>query len=106
MSSKLTTKTSGLIVEHRWKNSSNLLHRVDGPAYEMWNNGVLEHQSWYLSGVLHREDGPAITHVSTQAKDGRDGIDRMWFVNGHMISQRKFEKLYPTHNQQPLTYEL
>jgi len=52
-------------------NSSQELHREDGPARE-WASGTKE---WYLNGKKHREDGPA--RISSNGS-------KEWWLNGKL----------------------
>lgn len=54
-----------------YKNLSNQLHRVDGPA-AIYKHG----KYWYFNGVLHRPDGPAI-----ELSCGK----KLWFINGKRL---------------------
>jgi len=57
-----------------WRNGSDQLHRIDGPAVE-YNSGT---KYWYVNGQLHRIDGPAI--------EWSDGT-KSWYVNGKRIEE-------------------
>ena len=52
----------------------NDLHRLDGPASVVFNNGMVESESWYLRGLLHRDDGAA----------------QIYYRNGEIIQQRYY----------------
>ena len=49
-----------------------ILHREDGPAYEVPFN----YKEWWLNGKIHRLDGPAVEHAI--------GNNR-WYVDGIFI---------------------
>ena len=52
-----------------FKEGTNILHRVDGPAFI----GVHGDQCWYLEGLRHRDGGPAVIRV-----DGEE----TWYQHG------------------------
>ena len=60
-----------------YRNKSNQLHRLDGPALE-YSNGD---KKWYIDGKRHRLDGPAI-----EFSDGT----KSWFVEGKQYSETEF----------------
>jgi hypothetical protein len=55
----------------RWRNESNKLDRLNGPAVEWVDGDKVE--EWYQNGKRHRLDGPAVTF-----KNG----EKQWWVNG------------------------
>ena len=87
-----------------YRNKSNQLHRLDGPALE-YSNGD---KFWFLYGKRHRTDGPAIER-SNGAKfwlienkyhrtDGpaveySDGT-KEWYVEGNNYSETDFNNLF------------
>ena len=45
---------------------NNKIHKEDGPAKEVWQDGKLHKSSYYVDGKLHRENGPAIEWADGQ----------------------------------------
>jgi hypothetical protein len=43
-----------------WRDSTDVLHRDDGPAI-IYING---HKEWWQHGKRHRDDGPAVVYAS------------------------------------------
>ena len=58
---------------------NGLLHRLDGPAFELANGD----KEWYQNGKLHRLDGPAIEYA--------DG-NKEWYIEGVGITQAEHAK--------------
>jgi hypothetical protein len=58
------------------------LHREDGPAIE-YSSGS---KQWYRNGKKHRIDGPACEYCNG---------DKFWYLNGKLLSEQKFNQLYP-----------
>jgi len=91
----------------RWyKEGTNILHRIDGPATEYANGDKF----WYQNGKLHRIDGPAKEYAGGDKvwyqNDQLHRLDgpaceyangtKFWFYQGDYIkcsSQEKFEKI-------------
>lgn len=71
-------------------NEANLLHRLDGPAYEDCEIGQF---CWYINSQRHREDGPAVIY--------RDGY-QAWYRNG--LRHREDGPAIITHNQREYWY--
>ena len=84
-----------------WLNSSGLLHREDGPAFEHSDGS----KSWFLNGELHREDGPAVEYSDGykawylngkyHREDGpviewADG-SKHWYLNGDKLTEEEFK---------------
>jgi hypothetical protein len=68
------------VIEYR--NESNQLHRLDGPAREHSSG----EKYWYKNGLRHREDGPAIDY---------DNRYKQYWYNGQQIpvnSDKEFKK--------------
>jgi hypothetical protein len=57
--------------QHWYKEGTNQLHRLDGPA----RITAIGDLYWYINGVLHREDGPA--------KETHKG-GTSWYINGFL----------------------
>ena len=58
-----------------WRNKSDRLHRLDGPAVE-YSDGTKE---WYCNGVLHRLDGPAHEDIYGT---------KQWYKNGRRFKNK------------------
>jgi hypothetical protein len=58
---------------------NDLLHRLDGPAFESANGD----RQWWQNGKLHRLDGPAIEFASG---------DREWWIEGRFFTEEQFNK--------------
>jgi len=56
-------------LDNRLWYKENKLHRLNGPAVEMFD-GTKE---WYIEGKLHREAGPAIEHSN--------GYKEYWYLD-------------------------
>ena len=82
-----------LILQQVYPNSSQLLHRLDGPAVE-YAAGTKE---WYVDGELHRVDGPAIEYSSG---------DHYWYVDGLEYSEEDFNQLIKEAKALPLALRL
>ena len=61
----------------RYYNSTDQLHRTDGPAV-IWAD---EHKEWWQNGQRHRIDGPAIECMN--------GYKR-WHINGELLTEAEF----------------
>jgi hypothetical protein len=110
---------------------NNKIHKEDGPAKEVWQDGKLYKSSYYVDGKLHRKDGPAIEWDDGQfiyALDGKkhkeDGpavrlkvpgkenkFQEEYWVNGEQISyitfkmkqmREKFTSTNPSESKQQL----
>jgi len=62
-----------------YKEGTNILHREDGPAVELYYGGKM----WYQNGKRHREDGPA--------KEWNNG-DKEYWLNGRFYPDIKTDK--------------
>ena len=82
-----------MILQQVYPNSSQLLHRLDGPAVE-YAAGTKE---WYVDGELHRVDGPAIEYSSG---------DHYWYVDGLEYSEEDFNQLIKEAKALPLALRL
>jgi hypothetical protein len=63
-------------------NENNLLHRLDGPAFELYNG----YKEWYKDEKFHREDGPAREY---------NNIVKEYWYNGQQIpvnSDKEFKQ--------------
>ncbi len=59
-------------------NVEGKLHRIDGPAYRMWNIYFLIEEKYYINGKLHRENGPALKYWN----DEGNVIFEWYYING------------------------
>jgi hypothetical protein len=55
-----------------------ILHREDGPAYILSNDGIITEAYWFINYQFHREDGPA--RISYYATDYGRIRDMLWFL--------------------------
>ena len=69
----------------KYYNSSNQLHREEGPAVILDSGS----RAWYQHGKRHRIDGPAIVFA--------DGVCT-WFLNGEMLNEREYVQLIESGN--------
>ena len=82
-------------------NSSNRLHRIDGPAVEYADGG----KEWWLHGERNREDGPAIEwpggtkewwqnglrhRINGPAVEHADG-GKEWWINGKSYTKQEYQ---------------
>jgi hypothetical protein len=75
MKSKLTVYDNGT---KEWRLPNGLLHREDGPAFELIDG----YKAWYIDGEKHREDGPAIEY-----SDGGE----MWYLNDINYTEQEYK---------------
>jgi len=75
MKSKLTVYDNGT---KEWRLPNGLLHREDGPAFELIDG----YKAWYIDGEKHREDGPAIEY-----SDG----GKMWYLNDINYTEQEYK---------------
>lgn len=45
-----------------------LLHREDGPAEILYENGKIIRESYFVKGIRHRDDGPAVIHYNLKGE--------------------------------------
>jgi hypothetical protein len=114
----------GRNTERRYRHGK--LHREDGPAEILYENGQKIIEYWYHDGKWHRDDGPAVIAY----KDGRisgerwcrygeyhrdDGPAIIWYENGQKTTEFWYrdDKLYPIgvlasvmcHTDDPTNYQ-
>jgi hypothetical protein len=96
-------------------NPSGQLHRVDGPAKQVFSSrGVCTLEEWYRNGILHREGGPARLMFSSfdgqclsaeylvnggfhridgpaliKYDSGGNVIERKWYLNSKHVEVRR-----------------
>jgi hypothetical protein len=64
-------------------------HREDGPAHEIFSfDGTLTYCAWYIDNKLHRNDGPAKEHFSS---DGRR-TGAAYYLNGNRFSKPEYHR--------------
>lgn len=83
--------------------SSNLLHRLDGPAVIRADGETL----WYYHGLLNRDDGPAVEYATGTkvwyvnskrhredgpAFEGHDGV-RTWWLAGEQLTEEEHARI-------------
>ena len=92
----------------------NLLHRIDGPAYNDFDG----EKRWYFKGKLHRLDGPAIEHPygnyvwyidgKRHRLDGPAAIysngDLEWWINGVKYDKEKFFESLTSEQKQKILF--
>lgn len=70
-------------------NKQNKLHRLDGPAVQMWSTGgILLEENWYRDGKLHRLDGPAIRHKSFYS----EVMNEEYYINNVRFTKEEFDE--------------
>lgn len=83
----------------KYYNSSNQLHREEGPAVILESGS----RAWYQNGKLHRLEGPAITWYTGELEYWQDGQQHRldgpavilkdylgWFIQGREYSRAEF----------------
>jgi hypothetical protein len=75
MKSKLTVYDNGT---KEWRLPNGLLHREDGPAFELIDG----YKAWYIDGEKHREDGPAIEYSD---------CGEMWYLNDINYTEQEYK---------------
>lgn len=75
-----------IIVEQWWINGNR--HRVDGPAYVEYNNGEIIREEWWVNGKFHREGGPAtVRYVNNRV------VYEEWYLDGEILAKKDFTSI-------------
>ncbi len=77
MNPEISYYENGQIKQEIWCDKKHKLHRLDQPAFRLWNqDGVLIKEEWYKDDKLHRINGAAF---------------KQWYENGNLKYEEWFQ---------------